>query len=677
MEKKLELLYPAKKSFDQFVSSLPSDVPKAIPEQLKLAKRFLSFYNDGLPHKDRPQCLYYFYKYFSSWEDLNEKTETSSFNDVLDALPTIEDEKILSCIQLLDEEKLFEVCQIRGNLKTLDFVEYINDENQEEQWPEIKRNAEKYLASEPVLPISFLETYFWAYNSHHVRTNEFDASLYDLAGKVLKNSLKPKEIAFAYGYINNGNLLDYYMKSTLPTEEVTKINRLEYIEKQLSEEFGDYFAVRSNMGKAFNLLTKSGREERAAEKSYQNELAIKIRSAARSSYPYVEGYKNYLLGLVYINTGDTSKAIKSLKNAYDTNYNKIKILDLLIPILTTLKRYDEAAQFAQDGLDIWGIDDLNGQHSDEVNQLIKVIQEAGQVPKTTTRIYETIAKENTEKTRSLKQGLKSKIERARAENIKTRINDGIQLFDNLISAEVTDQAINSDQAFKKVTIDMPVSGFKDLSLEELEFFTDKDSSKLLQFYTNKATIDDIMRYIAELSNKQLGTFENAVSAYIEKYPNYSATLSIVSKNIAHLVEKDNLDGAMKLANAAIQMRSDKVKTLYQAIHPLIEKLSKQESCRDEIDLIKRAKKFLFENELDQARSDLTEAFIKEINSEKSLRKKKDLIEEAFAENLDDNRLKEFNKKVNDQLDHRKKMIKKIALIAGGIVVIAIVLLILL
>lgn len=674
MEKNIKALYPGKTEFDKFLSSLPVDKQNvSFQDKINNSLKLLEIFNKGIPQKDRPLCIYYFYKLLPLWDEIPDNENVFFPPEVL---KTINDIEILSIINQLDEEKLYEVCQIRGELNTYPLRAFINEEDLLKDWPNIKNDAEKFLESEPALPLPFLETYFAAYDRYFQRTNELDERLYELATQVVENSTSPETISYAYIDVNDGDLLDYYYKRILPPEDVKKLYALENLEEQILAEFGEQFEIRNKLGKALNFLSKKRREEREAQKKLQDEWIGLIRSKARSiKSTYVEGFRNYLFGLIYINTDDANKAVKSFEKAFSTPYNKLKTLDILIPILDIQKRKDELAQYAQHALDIFGIEDLGEvQKDDKKNEILMYIKEAGHIPKSPTRLYEGKAKDNLTKIESLKLSLKSDIESFKKENQNSRTKMGIELLDNLIPVSITDKAINSGKSFNDAKIDLPIEQFRNLSLEELELFSNNDNKdKLISFYKGDTSLNELIDYISKLSENQIGKFQTNINDYMINYPNYSCTHSVLEKYIPELVKDEHIEQALNLSNFAIDKREEKVKDIYKIFSPLKEKLHIFESCQKEIEFIKKVKPLLFEEELNTAIKDFTEAYLKEINYVKSLKKKLKLLTDASNEKLKDERLDKLTKEVDAQLNYRKKIITRVALVAGGIIIIAIVL----
>src|SRR5258707_14055543 len=86
-------LYPAKEEFDRFVSSLPMD-ERVLPStvQANLAFNAWEMYRQGLPHRDRPTCLFYFYHFLPLYREakmadnstLLSYSEFSSVRDITD-----------------------------------------------------------------------------------------------------------------------------------------------------------------------------------------------------------------------------------------------------------------------------------------------------------------------------------------------------------------------------------------------------------------------------------------------------------------------------------------------------------------------------------------------------------------------------------------------------------------
>jgi len=114
-------IYPGKRDFDQFVANIPKDEKSLTQKELfALAINAAEIFGKGIPYSDRPYCLYLFYHFLGVNPVSAEKSDIDQFPELPDyAISSLMDPQILEYIKLLDAEKLYEVCQIRGELKSM------------------------------------------------------------------------------------------------------------------------------------------------------------------------------------------------------------------------------------------------------------------------------------------------------------------------------------------------------------------------------------------------------------------------------------------------------------------------------------------------------------------------------------------------------------------------------
>lgn len=146
-------------------------------------------------------------------------------------------------------------------------------------------------------------------------------------------------------------------------------------------EFGREVRISRTVGKAIGLLTKAGREQRAAEKDYQSQWVGRIRGTGRSSIPYITGYAEYLCSWAYVGTDDIKKAIKSLEAALQSGFDPGIVLTLLYNYNETIKKTNEAAKWAQSLLDTNVGTIQEAEESEFDRALLLTIRAAAQEPK--------------------------------------------------------------------------------------------------------------------------------------------------------------------------------------------------------------------------------------------------------------------------------------------------------
>lgn len=175
-------LYPAKEEFDRFLASIPKDKPSlSSSDQANLAFTAWGLYQQGLPHRDRPACLFYFYDFLP----LHGGADLGEHADALyeASMSSVGNPDIGKYLPLLDRERLYEVCQRRGTLKliALSLPQFVLDDALFPQWNSIRQAAEEFLKSELATPILFLESYMFGTQHYSYKTKRPDARLYEIA----------------------------------------------------------------------------------------------------------------------------------------------------------------------------------------------------------------------------------------------------------------------------------------------------------------------------------------------------------------------------------------------------------------------------------------------------------------------------------------------------------------
>lgn len=182
--------YPAKKLYDQFIKELPNYKSFTDNQKTEICFRLYEFITVGLPYKDRPQALSFFYKLIPIDGNPNlTSSEKEKFETIF--LGSIYDEEILNYIMQLDPEDIYQVCQIRGGLLTTNlFYDFFmdNKEKIKMNWNKIFEEAEYFIKSEPCLPIKFLETYLDVIYEYGQESQK--ERIYELGELVLEYSIK-------------------------------------------------------------------------------------------------------------------------------------------------------------------------------------------------------------------------------------------------------------------------------------------------------------------------------------------------------------------------------------------------------------------------------------------------------------------------------------------------------
>jgi hypothetical protein len=668
-------LYPAKEQFDQFVSSLPKD-GTALPstKQADLAFMAWRLYQEGLPHRDRPMCLYYFYHFLPFYREAEMGDKAEALYEA--SISSVVDPQIRKYMTMLDGEKLYEVCDQRGKLKLVEsrLVEFSLDNSLLSQWESIRQTVEDFIGSEPITSPLFLESYMFGAQHYCHQTKRPYAKLYEIANQVLNTSTDLRAINIARSLVHDEDNLRAYQRTQCQPRDAKKILSLEALEQEVMSEFGHALTIRTKLGKALGMITKAGREQRAAEKDYQSQWVARIRGTGQSSMPYIAGYAEYLCSWVYMGTDDIKKAIKSLERALECGFNPGLVLTFLYNINDTLKNNNDAARWAQKLLDYTNVESAEeAEQSDFDQALVLTIRAAGQQPKFAKRFWDEIATTNSARRPSVIAGLQPKIQAARNENIQERTNVGIALLDRLIPVALTDKALNEGKSLADVPLELARSEFASLSLEEIELFRNAGKELLLKISSGAANLQTAIDYIKRLHDLRFTDIGRDFNPSMAAFPNLVAAIPTLKELILQCTRAGHLDAGTKLAEFAIGKRSKgKVVGFYEAIRPLQKALHQDRPLTEEIDLIAKSRKILQPKEMAEATTDLKEAYVAALGVETSLTKKDRLLKAAASEGLSDERLSAMRVEVDSLLQRRRKIIMWSAIIGAGVLLLIVV-----
>lgn len=662
--------YPGKIELDDYLASLPATEDRlSYSQRSDLSSRAWEIFRKGVPQADRPTILYHFYHFLPLSEIESEHSQADAIQN------SMLDKDITEYISLLSKDKLYEVCQIRGRLQAfvLRLSEFLLDEDLFNEWDSIKRGCEEYLNSEPTIPVPFLEYYMDAYRHYCHKTEKAESRLYDIAKQVLDFSTDPSVISIAFRIVNNDGIFRAYQKKNLTPDDAKKILALQELEKQVISEF-QYVRTRSTFGKALGLLTKEGREKRAEEKGVQSGWVSRIRSTGRSDSPYVHGYAKYLCHIVYCGTVDIGKAIRSLEDAYKSGFDRGMVISALFDLHDMLKHKEDAADWAQRGLDILGVESMEEAEEDEsIYKLLLTIKDAGREPQFAGRLFRPIVDQNLQKRDGVIDALEPKVELARKNNIERRIRMGIQYLDKLISLQKCDEIMTNGQSANDILTRSHLPVLLELSLEEIEFFKNAGQDLLNDIYRLEISLDRLLKYLDILMNRSFDRIGANLEKCIELFPNLIACLPSVDKYISMLVEASEFGPAKRLCEHAIERRETrKASGVYHAIRPLQKALHERGNLTDEIALINKARDVLVNGELVEAAADLAESYVTAANAETSLKKKDELLKKATLDGLVDKRLKSMRVELDSLLNRRKRITTWVGIGAGSLAVLAIV-----
>jgi hypothetical protein len=667
------LPYPAKKEYEEFLSSLPKDAKKlTVAEQLTLSQRAVEVFVNGIPHKDRPLALYYFYHLLPTGEaQPGDEKIAKQFPNLPPLLAaSIADPATLDYIKLLDADKLYEVCQTRGELfvESCGVIPYVKNQPAP-TWEQISEAMEKFISEEPCRPLYCLESYFMAFNEYSKRNNLHPPRRYELAKEIWETSTDIDSLKSAWLYLNDPDDIRAYKKQTLPPKEIEKVRELEKLETEVMTEFGSNWRGRSTAGKALQFLTKEGREEKQALQDEQRSWFMQIRRplSFAGNDPYVSGYADFLQAHVCGGTEDWKGAIKLLKSAHDNQFDPMNVLLTLVMVLDAMKKYEEAADYAQDFIDISGVEEKE-QLDENLQLVISVFPKSGRKPLWANRIWEARANENKAKVSTYVNSLRSQIDQARKDNTAKRTEAGIQLLDKLVSLTQADEAMNNRCSLSTVQIESSLDDFLELSLEEIEPFSKAGTDKLLLLYNQSVSLENLLKYNESLINALHGNLSETFEAALSNFPNTLACIPVAKQYINSLMALSKHDSVIRLVSHVISKRASKVEGLYDAVKPLQQHYHKAQQWRQEIDLLTKSRRLLQEPEHKQATSELIEAFVQVLSVEKSLNERNRLLKSAEAEQLRDERLAKIRAEVDALLNKRKQMLIKASMILGAAVV---------
>jgi len=264
--------------------------------------------------------------------------------------------------------------------------------------------------------------------------------------------------------------------------------------------------------------------------------------------------------------------------------------------------------------------------------------------------------------------LESGVESEREANIEQRIKLGIEILDRLVSIDKADEALNNQKSLSEIKLESAIEDFLELSLEELEPFSNTDVGKLQNLYKQYISLKTLIKYNQEVIELLYGNFAENFDSALTNFPNTLACISVAKNKIENLLSSEKQDFARKLVDHLIDKRSNKVEGLYDSIKPIIELYHKQQNWRKEIEIISKARNLLHENEHKLATIDLVEAYFQLLTTEKSLNEKKRLLNSVESEQLTDERLSKIRKEVYKLLHKRKQMLIKIGIIVGAAVI---------
>lgn len=673
-------IYPGKRDFEQFVANIPKDEKSLTQKELfALAINAAEIFGKGIPYSDRPYCLYLFYHFLGVNPVSAEKTDIDQFPELPEyAISSLMDPQILEYIKLLDADKLYEVCQIRGELKSINIglIDVIKG-TAGRNWDDISEDAETFLKSEPCLSREFLDDYLCAMNKNCADSECLQPRQYELAGMVWNHSTDENALAEAWATLNDVDVIRKYKKETLDPKEAKKVFNLERVEQEITTEFGDIWRGRTMLGKAFQMLTKEGREERKAitelRDRWYGDIKHKGGWSILGNDPYVKGYVAYLNAHVSGGTEDWKGAVKQLKDALEYGFDPVKTLSILIAVLDWLKKPEEAAQYAQQLIDKACIteDYIKNEKSDELMQRILLIfKQINLRQQWADRIWKTRAQENLSHIPSVISELSQQTKSARELNLKNRTLAGFSLLDRLVSLELCDEAINTNTSFSDVRIESPIESLLELSLEEINIFQKVGTEIFAYFYEDTLTLHNLLEYNKSLINEKWGNLAVNLDIALANFANTLACLPYASTKIASLSDAGQYEPAKRLVEHLLDKRTRKVAGLYTAIEPILQYHRANLEWHTIIAVCKKARGFLLEPEYSQATAAMIEAYVELLSNEKSLNEKDRLLQAAESEHLDDIRLSAMREEVDALLNRRRRIRNRILVVCGGLIVVA-------
>lgn len=665
MAKSTDSFYPGKQEYDVFLMSLPKDEKNLSEKEiLSLSLQAAELFNKGIPYKDRSTCLYYFYHFLNLTSGSRSETEIINQFPSLPgfAVSSLNETSILEYIKLLECDKLYEVCQVRGEIKmyNIELIQFIAGKSAK-SWDAIEQEAEAFLTSEPAQSQSFLESYF----DGICLSKNSQARRYELANNIWETSTNKDSLKHAWFTLNDDEDIRAFKKESLPPKEAKKIFELEQIEQEVKAEFGDHWRGKNALGKTLQFLSKQGREEKKALDEIQTQWIVKIKRPLNFSGndPYVNGYAAFLMAFVKGGTEDLKGAVKELKSALEYKFDPASVLSLLVPLLDSLKKGEEAANYAQQLVDVMCLQE-NEQKQDLLQSVFLVFKTIGRKPIWANRIWEGRVQENQNKVLSIIKELEPIVESAKKISIEQRTQNGIKLLDNLFSVTKADEALNNNNSFSTINIPNAVDDILELSIEELEVFNKTGIDKLTFLFTPDIKLDTLLNYNETVIKNIYGNISANIETALETFANTLSCIPLAKKYITELMSVEKQDSAKRLADHLCTIRTVKVEGLYDAIKPIQQEYHFKQQFRPEIGFIKKARILLNERENKQATIDLIEAYLQLLGIEKSLNEKDRLLKETVIEQLQDERLNKIRVDVDALLYKRKKMLTRAGIIIG-------------
>lgn len=676
-------LYPGKREFDQFLTDLPKDEKSLTQEELfELATRAGEIFNKGIPRSDRPYCIYLFYHFLGIDPAHKDNSVIDNFPNLLDyAESSLSDPQIKDYISLLDAEKLYEVCQIRGELKSINIglIHYYKG-TEDRDWDDISSDAEEFIKSEPCLPQRFLEYYYLGMNKYCEMNKSLTPRRFELAKMIWDTSTDEDLLYLAWSRIHDVEEIRFYKKQTLDPKEAKKVYKLEHIEKEVMAEFGDEWRGRTAVGKALQYLTKEGREEKQANRELRNKwhADIKLRCgwSLFGNDPYVKGYVAYLNAFVSGGTDDWGGAEKDLKTALEDGFDPRSVLEQLVSLLDGMKQHQEAATYMQQLIDLYSVEeeDVKEDSDKEYIQSIRTIfRQSEQKPLWANRIWKKQAEENTTKRSSTISALSPQIQKNKRDDVLGRTAAGMTLLDNMIELDQADEVLNNNQSFSDVTINNEIDKLLDLSLEEIDLYQKAGSDKLAPLFAEKVNLGYLVDYNQGLIDQQWGNLAVNLEIALNHFPNTLASIPITKPIVSKLIESGQSEPARLLVDHLLSKRTRKVIGLYAVIEPVLRQFKDDEDWPKIIEVSKKARAYLQEPEHAQATVEMIEAYVHLLSAEKSLNEKDRLLKSAESEHLADLRLAQMREEVDALLSRRKRIINRILICAGGLLIVAVVL----
>lgn len=678
MNPEFKSFYPAKKDYDNLVKNLHDIKKMDINQRSKVCLEIYKYFELGIPYQDRGPALNYYYQLMplTGRVEFSKEQEKLAGSQIMDAFNNID---LINYIRTIEPAELFDVCQIRGELYAyLLFESFENNFDElKKNWASVFEEAEEFMNNEPCIPIRFLEDYMHAMFLCNIEKQI--ARVYELSEQVLENSINLKYIEIAYLNVKDPEYLRAYKKKIMKSNDIEKLLLLENLEKEVEAEFGGSARYTKNIaGKAFNMITKEGRERRAAQKDYQQEWILRIMRTARSSEPYIKGYAEFLSYLVYRSTDDMKKGIKALEKAYEFGFDEYVVLHNLYHMHNELKHNQETIKYAQKCLDLIGYNNV-----DEIKditfeyQYYLSIKKYGAEPLLADKIWKQIAEQNKAVKHKIIEELKPKVDIFREEDKKRRILKGMKIFDSILLPDLVEKGFQTVGGVNGVILQTPVEELLKNSLEEFDFFISTGADSLYKMYQGKIGLTEFLNYFEKLLEKNGINLFQELKKSAEEYPNFVGCIPLLKNNIDKFISLGKPAEAEFIIKHAVSIRTGiKASLLYRAVNPFVEFLKEPVQLIKKIEILELIRPFLYDSEYALATQELVSAYIGIINNEKSPVKKDKYLKETEKLELKDSRFDELRKEVDESLYKRKKLFQKIAITSGvAIILIVIILLV--